>query len=376
VAGEIDRPAWIDITSCLGVQSAFQEVHSDPWGTDLIGVFADAYVKASGIGFPLPVPDGNSSTNAIPPLLHKLGQASPGSVTPHNVLHSQLGVPEGMDVVAVAKGLAQKLYGFEAGEARNARVVRWLAFQKHSVDNTKRLSSSRGQLYDVLKPLLTADLPQLTQTSGLDEDDFLFVLDNIVRTTHYLAIAPDRDTFLLHPLRRLCRVGTEKQARGEVDLNLAFASYGLRWAFSRPSTLTLDKYCDLLARFREDTEIRECLARSDMPRLVNRLRTLAIKLGMPARSNIFVDAIIKEHLTASKLLAASAAVGGVLVLGGVPVAVASFLGVLSGLVADSYKNKIEYYRGKLIESHHTHRLINFIPIGQVYDFEEPTLPEK
>ena len=72
------------MTVINGVESLFREGDKDPWGSDLVGQFADAVVFSDRIRIPLPTPtpDADWRERHRPTLIKELESREPGLFEP------------------------------------------------------------------------------------------------------------------------------------------------------------------------------------------------------------------------------------------------------------------------------------------------------
>ena len=293
-----NRIVWTDITTALAVESAFAKPFRarDPWSRRARGIFADVFIKADEVRYPLPVPDRRQKVGGnLPRLFEELQTQYRASLEALEVPRDDLAwLPIASDLQESAITFAAWVSETDRNGSHSNRqnVQKWVNFQFSEVNGTPRCAPKPGMLAREIRSALGPVLSDCVSRSGLlEQDDFLYAFDNIVRVPNYLSVMGENCAVLFHNLRRSAPKDTlARNSAGDAELHRAYGGYGFSRIFS-DAPLSFEEYCHAIVRLRRD-EARDILIYGTEGEQFERAKSLAEKHNLPER-NRWLDVAIK-----------------------------------------------------------------------------------
>jgi hypothetical protein len=194
------QSAFVDSTTVHAVESLFRrEKYDDPWAQKLAGDFADLFIYADVIRYPIPVRESTSGYDLIQSdtLLRDLAQRDSQVFggQPYSTAEPRLLAQEYLD---------RCIDKFTAWVNNNQRTLEiWLAVH-HSLWIQERRLATTGQGYTFSLDALVRNqrFESLTRRTGIAETDLMYAFDSVLKFPLFGELADSQSSrYFNHPIR-------------------------------------------------------------------------------------------------------------------------------------------------------------------------------
>ena len=190
----------VDITTFNGIQSIFSGKNKDPWGYDLAGKFADAFIYSEKIRYAKPMLFEHTRTPEKP---HE----------PSILIELERRENDFFKSVEYSSKDPRELKDEYLKEAFNrfciwcknnpTKIKSWIFLHNESWIRSRRPLQNEGLIFSILG--LTNDLPflALSKELNVEVNELCHAFDVVLRTPIYGEMAGENEHYLNHPLRDL-----------------------------------------------------------------------------------------------------------------------------------------------------------------------------
>lgn len=188
-----------DITTINAIQSLFLGRIRDPWAVKLAGHFADLYVYAEHVRYPLPIPEKLPSSFdpfSEPRLIGILEQRDSGVLVPKTYSTAE---PKTFN----PKYLESCFRQFVVYARNNPKSLgQWIRL--HNQSWVRPVQGQRAQhryVFDLHSLDARPEVGRLTEVLRCNRDDVYYAFDIILRVSLYGRMAGEQEIYLNHPIR-------------------------------------------------------------------------------------------------------------------------------------------------------------------------------
>jgi len=189
----------VDITTFNGIQSIFLGKIKDPWGYELAGKFADAFIYSENIRYAKPILAEHARTPNLPhepSILIELERRENDFFKA--IEYSSKDTRELKD-----EYLAEAFDKFSIWTRNNpSKINKWISLHSENWIRGRRPLQNEGLIFSLLK--LKSNLPFLALSKELKQPDvheLCHAFDVVLRTPIYGEMAGEEEHYLNHPLR-------------------------------------------------------------------------------------------------------------------------------------------------------------------------------
>ena len=239
----------VDLNSFVAVESFFRAGSPDPWAEQILAEFADAFIYADRIHYPLPVPQSSMTDppdHLTPAIVHKLASRESGLLVPKIYATDEPPTVSEEHFQAALLAFVRWLRPWP----NRRRLRNWCKFHKESwIVDLALAELARKYVFDIEHLRKMRPVREISRSVGITEDAFLYAFDSVLRFPMYGEMTDKGEFYLNHPLR------DSWGGRGIVEFTgdpppeppLPFSNIARDYARGR----SLDDYCVLLHKLRE-----------------------------------------------------------------------------------------------------------------------------
>jgi hypothetical protein len=196
---ETPKPALIDLTSFMAIESLFLKGKKDPWAKQVIGKFSDFFIYNDIIRHTLPVAgktDTDLESVPVPKILKDLKNIDSNvfKIEPYSTLEKRVLSDESLD---------DSLYRFYNWAILNRNTLReWCRFHNSDwIINNRIGRIANDYVFFVDKVQESERFSELSKKTSIEISELLYAFDSVLRFPVYGEMTGDGAFYFNHPLR-------------------------------------------------------------------------------------------------------------------------------------------------------------------------------